>query len=407
MSSLRTSRSSEDRSSDSNPEISENTDAGSRNPDPAEARGKASGSKMLSERPLKRAGKRPGRKPSRVDVKAKLERSRQSARECRARKKLRYQYLEELVLNREQAIFALRDELEVFKQWCIQVDKGVVTDKLLNTINQDSSQGKKGQGQASTSSHLGSSRTSTVTSGTQGYVTSSSGSLTPDMTDYGTTSGTRSFEHQSLPSSTVRHFPGSHVASHLHGAGAQVHDTSRLYPNQMSHTSEGMGQLPRSNTLVGGHYSNVPNVHFGESVSGSMYPSQCEYPRSSMGNMSNYTAPVTVSQNYINLNNMNIPNTCIGSLDNTMTTITSTAQSSIHPNYNIGASYNPQASTSQDTVGPAQETSWLSLLVDMEPGLSRQGVESACGTPQSVDGIRPLPTVVQDFLDSSNSGSDT
>lgn len=68
---------------------------------------------MLIERPLKRAGKRPGRKPSRIDVKAKLERSRQSARECRARKKLRYQYLEELVLNREQAIFALRDELEV------------------------------------------------------------------------------------------------------------------------------------------------------------------------------------------------------------------------------------------------------------------------------------------------------
>ncbi|XP_067666071.1 uncharacterized protein [Haliotis asinina] len=366
---------------------------------------------MLSERPLKRAGKRPGRKPSRVDVKAKLERSRQSARECRARKKLRYQYLEELVLNREQAIFALRDELEVFKQWCIQVDKGVVTDKLLSTISQDSSLVKKGQGQAPTTSHLGSSRTSTVTSGTQGYLPSTSGSLPPDITDYETTSGARSLQHQSLPSSTIRHFPGSHVASHLHGAGAQVHDTSHIYPNQMSHLSTGIGQLPRSNTqvpgLVGGHYSNVSNIHFGERVSGSMYPSQSEYPESSMGGMSNYTAPVTVSQNYINLNNMNIPNTSIGSLDNTMTTITSTAQSSIHPSYNIGASYNPQASTSHDTVGPTQETSWLSLLVDMEPGLSRQGVESACGTPQSVDGIRPLPTVVEDFLDSSNSGSDT
>ncbi|XP_068143502.1 REPTOR-binding partner isoform X2 [Drosophila tropicalis] len=59
-------------------------------------------------------GRKPGRKTSneRVDMKAKLERSRQSARECRARKKLRYQYLEELVADREKAIIALRDELD-------------------------------------------------------------------------------------------------------------------------------------------------------------------------------------------------------------------------------------------------------------------------------------------------------
>lgn len=40
------------------------------------------------------------------------ERSRQSARECRARKKLRYQYLEELVSDREKAVILLRSELE-------------------------------------------------------------------------------------------------------------------------------------------------------------------------------------------------------------------------------------------------------------------------------------------------------
>nr|XP_023410190.1 cAMP-responsive element-binding protein-like 2 isoform X2 [Loxodonta africana] len=61
---------------------------------------------------VKKPGKR-GRKPAKIDLKAKLERSRQSARECRARKKLRYQYLEELVSSRERAICALREELEM------------------------------------------------------------------------------------------------------------------------------------------------------------------------------------------------------------------------------------------------------------------------------------------------------
>jgi hypothetical protein len=35
---------------------------------------------------------------------SKLEKSRMSARECRVRKKLRYEYLEELVKDREKAI---------------------------------------------------------------------------------------------------------------------------------------------------------------------------------------------------------------------------------------------------------------------------------------------------------------
>lgn len=68
---------------------------------------------MGHEKMPKRVGKRPGRKPSKIDVKAKLERSRQSARECRARKKLRYQYLEELVASREKAVFSLKEELEM------------------------------------------------------------------------------------------------------------------------------------------------------------------------------------------------------------------------------------------------------------------------------------------------------
>ncbi len=71
--------------------------------------GKASGARKQSKR---------GRKPAKIDVKAKLERSRQSARECRARKKLRYQYLEELVASRERAVFQLRGELEQVRFLC-------------------------------------------------------------------------------------------------------------------------------------------------------------------------------------------------------------------------------------------------------------------------------------------------
>jgi hypothetical protein len=57
-------------------------------------------------------------------MKAKLERSRQSARECRARKKLRYQYLEELVSDREKAVLQLRGEIEKYKIWAQEIDNG-------------------------------------------------------------------------------------------------------------------------------------------------------------------------------------------------------------------------------------------------------------------------------------------
>ena len=63
-----------------------------------------------SETP-KRTGKKRGRKPTQMNLEAKLERSRQSARECRARKKLRYQCLEDTIAEKEAKVYALRKEV--------------------------------------------------------------------------------------------------------------------------------------------------------------------------------------------------------------------------------------------------------------------------------------------------------
>ncbi|XP_064819572.1 cAMP-responsive element-binding protein-like 2 [Oncorhynchus masou masou] len=92
-------------------------------------------SKMVGGK-VKKPGKR-GRKPAKIDLKAKLERSRQSARECRARKKLRYQYLEELVSSKERAICALREELEMYKQWCTAMDQGKIPSEIKALLTGD------------------------------------------------------------------------------------------------------------------------------------------------------------------------------------------------------------------------------------------------------------------------------
>jgi len=69
------------------------------------------------------------------DMKSKLERSRQSARECRARKKLRYQYLDDLILERERANLALLHELLKYNEWCKELDRGRVPDGLREALN--------------------------------------------------------------------------------------------------------------------------------------------------------------------------------------------------------------------------------------------------------------------------------
>ncbi|XP_022202119.1 REPTOR-binding partner [Nilaparvata lugens] len=78
-----------------------------------------------------RRGRKPGRRSAdKMDVKAKLERSRQSARECRARKKLRYQYLEELVTEREKAVMLLRRELDKYRASVKDVEEGRMTEEV-------------------------------------------------------------------------------------------------------------------------------------------------------------------------------------------------------------------------------------------------------------------------------------
>lgn len=92
----------------------------------------ASGAEGGERREGGKRGRRPGRKAQldKQDMKAKLERSRQSARECRARKKLRYQYLEELVADRERSVLTLRKELDKYYKWNQELDQGRMPEGL-------------------------------------------------------------------------------------------------------------------------------------------------------------------------------------------------------------------------------------------------------------------------------------
>lgn len=90
---------------------------------------------------IRRRSGRPAVGSKSKNVKAKLEGSRRSARECRARRKLRYQYLEEMVTNRERAILSLRRDLEKCKKLCMDLDDGKIPKALINALtlkNEDS-----------------------------------------------------------------------------------------------------------------------------------------------------------------------------------------------------------------------------------------------------------------------------
>ena len=60
----------------------------------------------------------------------KVEKSRQNARECRARKNLRYQYLDKMIAEREKANDLLRDEMMKYVGWCQMMDTNTVPEGL-------------------------------------------------------------------------------------------------------------------------------------------------------------------------------------------------------------------------------------------------------------------------------------
>ncbi|CAF3566144.1 unnamed protein product [Rotaria sp. Silwood2] len=80
-------------------------------------------------------GKR-GRNPMRIDSNIQLEKSRESARQCRRRKKLRYEYLEELVVDREKAIVKLHEELQRLRSICQQIDQHGITNEICQELTQ-------------------------------------------------------------------------------------------------------------------------------------------------------------------------------------------------------------------------------------------------------------------------------
>jgi hypothetical protein len=80
-------------------------------------------------------GKR-GRKPIKSDSNTRLEKSRESARQCRHRKKLRYEYLEELVTDREKAIIQLQQELERLRSICQYIDQNGINNEIRQELTQ-------------------------------------------------------------------------------------------------------------------------------------------------------------------------------------------------------------------------------------------------------------------------------
>ncbi|XP_023349579.1 cAMP-responsive element-binding protein-like 2 [Eurytemora carolleeae] len=104
---------------------------------------------MFSGSPEQKDGMRGGagsRTPGQLEMSEpsgneKLEKSRQSARECRARKKLRYQYLDDMISEREKANLVLREELQKYVNWCHDLDSNQIPAGLQEFLKSDSYEG--------------------------------------------------------------------------------------------------------------------------------------------------------------------------------------------------------------------------------------------------------------------------
>ncbi|XP_063407480.1 uncharacterized protein LOC134691132 isoform X2 [Mytilus trossulus] len=88
-------------------------------------------------------GRRPGRPSSNISPRQRQERSRQSARECRSRKNVRYQYLEQLVNIKEKSVYKLRKELELHRRWCEEIDNGVISEDLVKGLSIDNTKSQQ------------------------------------------------------------------------------------------------------------------------------------------------------------------------------------------------------------------------------------------------------------------------
>lgn len=97
----------------------------------------------LTETPGKKRKIKTAKKNTKLDTKSKLEKSRQSARECRARKKLRYQYLEDLVCNREKAVVKLREELSMFCEVSQRIDDGSLGERDRHSMIEQTKENSK------------------------------------------------------------------------------------------------------------------------------------------------------------------------------------------------------------------------------------------------------------------------
>ncbi|XP_041361131.1 uncharacterized protein LOC121377268 [Gigantopelta aegis] len=365
---------------------------------------------MSGDKPVKRAGKRPGRKPSKIDFKAKLERSRQSARECRARKKLRYQYLEELVAHREKAIYSLREELNSYKNWCIQADNGIVSKELLKNIvgrHDNIAEASTSyapryvaplsarEGHSNPSVTRASSFPEQITVG--GAFTRAASFPESESIVYSRPQQSTVHPHDIFPGRTAQVLDSSnYVTSSIYSLAGSYSEPNRTTPTNQIRELRGTDRLT-------GAVQFVPKTTTSFPVTSS--ESQSVPVKSSFDVPSDNTAfqdAFDILSKLEAANSSRFVSTCTSDIPFTYSHSHSPSQSSFSEQ---------QPSTSTGVKGHDMQPSWYSILTELEPHHSRQGAESTSGTPtmgtpKLAEDDVSLPTVLCDLVDSSTDSSD-